>query len=145
MNVYINGVMFASSNIVKGQDKDLSMERQWLPNSMGEFIITAHAMDSKGNSGISEPVLITVIEGSSSAVSIKAEEGDTLEVISDKIGAMLKDMQQANPGMEADAPIDPEEWIYVPIKEEMEGTTLQAGAPRKQGSRLVMMRFPGGK
>ena len=124
VQLWINGQLIATqvnTDASVGQMFDVS--QAWIPTGAANYLIILRAIDTKNNSGQSDPVMI---EAAERAFTYEVAAGDTIQSIADKIGVTAEDIQLRNPSV-GDAPA-PGTALDVPPFSESNGDA-GAGAP----------------
>ncbi|PKN97298.1 MAG: hypothetical protein CVU42_16675 [Chloroflexi bacterium HGW-Chloroflexi-4] len=116
IELYINNTLFESRSFTpETQSTTFYDTWHWQPGATGQFIIIVHATDTAGFTGISQPVVISATDGSSSLSPITLPSGQNLLDLSENLGLQLEAIQAANPRFTDPSMVFPEdETVYIP-------------------------------
>lgn len=88
----------------------------WQPGTEGNFILIVYAVDIENNTGISQPLLISVSGSQYSVSPLEVSSETTLASISESREILLEELQKVNPGLDPSTPIGEGESINLPNK-----------------------------
>lgn len=116
VELYINNTLFESVSLSPETSSNTYVETwHWQPGTTGQFILIAHATDTSGFTGISQPVVLEAMEAVSSLSPVESSSGQTLAELAQTFVIPLEDLQAANPGITDTGSVIPEdEPVFIP-------------------------------
>lgn len=116
VELYINNTLFETRSLPPETALTSYLETwHWQPGASGQFILIAHATDSSGFTGISQPLVLKASAAAASLSPVEAQPGQTLTRLAEALALPLDSLQAANPGITDPAAVIPEgETVYSP-------------------------------
>ena len=119
VDLYINNVLFESRTIPEDSISNTYGETwNWQPGTIGQFILIAHAADSAGVTGISQPLVINAVDASSTLSPAEFEPGQTLADLAGDHGISIENIVLANPDLDPAAALGEDQSVYLPNPED---------------------------
>lgn len=115
IELYINGILYETRT--SGNEIPSTKYNEiwtWQPGTTGQFILIAHATDILGFTGISQPLLLTATETTTSVTPIQAQAGESFESIARKNNLPLEELQKVNPGVDLSAAAAADDTLNIP-------------------------------
>jgi len=115
ITLFINNVAFETRTFTpETLTRSFAETWSWQPAAIGQFILVVKAVDVVGYTGISQPLLITAVEGAHTVSPLQPAPGQTLQQLADEQQVSLENASAANPGVDPGAPLTGDEHIFLP-------------------------------
>ena len=125
VELYINGKLYNSRTVQENKAyQPVTGDWRWQPGSQGTFVLTARAIGQNGTAGISNAVVIQASSPVGTGSPYQITDEASLENIAGNLNISLQDLQNANPGLDPDQPLEPGEEILVPNPPEPVNDTI---------------------
>jgi len=118
LELWVDGILLKTLEASNAEKTPLSPARfLWRPKSAGAHILVARAVDERGASGTSRPlVIVATLAGDTLEVEVETSSGDTLQSIADNFALPWEVVQAANP--EIDDPLPVGGLLVIPMPRE---------------------------
>ncbi len=115
IELYINGTLYDTQSVSENTPYDvINSQWKWQPGDIGSYLLTVRAVGAFGSYGISDPVLIKSFTEYNTGTPVEITESSTFKQIANEANVSLIDLQNANPGLSSDQPVQAGEQIFIP-------------------------------
>jgi hypothetical protein len=116
IELYADGVLVGRTNAPSPDTKQLNGLWEWTPEDEGEHLLTARALDGKGQAVNSNFIRLKIGPAKPPAGrALLASEGETLALISQTLDIPLPDLQGVNPDINPETPLSGGQPVNLPV------------------------------